>query len=342
MFGYRTDEIVGTDVAKLFTPEDRAIGVPGMELAQARKTGRAADERYHMRKDGTRFYCSGVTQRLGGGGRGFAKIARDLTAQQVSAETLQHAHEDLETRVLMRTKELEALVAEHQTAKNAVTSLLHQLVNAQESERLRIARDLHDHFGQQITTLRLALERTQKELPVGADEIAPALALLGQIGRDLDFLAWELRPAVLDELGLAAALPRFVTEWAAHVGIQAECRFGEFESGQLARDAEIAFYRVTQEALNNVSKHAHASRVDVVLASTGGKVVLVVEDNGVGFEPSENTASRGFGLASMRERAALVGATLEVESAPGEGTSVFLRCPIRNEQDAGDDAKARV
>src|SRR6185312_6221561 len=146
----------------------------------------------------------------------------------------------------------------------AVTSLLHQLVNAQEGERLRIARDLHDHFGQQITTLRLALERTQKALPVGAEEIGRALTLLGQIGRDLDFLAWELRPAVLDELGLAAALPRFVTEWSAHVGIHAECRFGEFESGQLARDAEIAFYRVTQEALNNVSKHAHASRLDVV------------------------------------------------------------------------------
>jgi two-component system, NarL family, sensor histidine kinase UhpB len=144
---------------------------------------------------------------------------------------------------------------------------------------------------------------------------------------------------VLDELGLAAALPRFVTEWAAHVGIHADCRFGEFQSGQLARDAEIAFYRVTQEALNNVSKHAHASRVDVVLASTGGKVVLVIEDDGVGFDPSDETAARGFGFAGMRERAALVGATLEIESAPGDGTSVFLRCPIRTAQGAGGDAR---
>jgi two-component system, chemotaxis family, CheB/CheR fusion protein len=339
MFGYRTDEIVGTDGAKLFTPEDREAGMPAAELAQARRTGRAADERYHVRKNGSRFYCSGVTQRLGGGGQGFAKIARDLTAQQTNADNLRHAHDELETRVLTRTKELEALVAEHQTAKNAVTSLLHRLVNAQESERLRIARDLHDHFGQQITTLRLALERTQKELPVGGNEIGRALALLAQIGRDLDFLAWELRPAVLDELGLAAALPRFVTEWAAHVGIHADCRFGEFQSGQLARDAEIAFYRVTQEALNNVSKHAHASRVDVVLASTGGKVVLVIEDDGVGFDPSDETAARGFGFAGMRERAALVGATLEIESAPGDGTSVFLRCPIRTAQGAGGDAR---
>jgi len=153
--------------------------------------------------------------------------------------------------------------------------------------------------------------------------------------RDLEFLAWELRPAALDELGLAAALPRFVTEWSAHVGIPAEFRFGGFENGQIPRDAEVAFYRVAQEALNNISKHAHASRADVVLAVNDGEVVLVIEDDGVGFDAAgDGFRASGLGLAGMRERAALAGATLQVESAPGRGTSIFLRRPV--------DAAARV
>jgi two-component system CheB/CheR fusion protein len=341
MFGYTADEIVGLSAETLFTAEDRAAGVYAAELSEARRSGRAADERYHVRKNGTKFFCSGVTRRLGSGGIGFAKIARDLTGQQKAAEALQTAHDELEARVSQRTRELEAALAEQQGAKLVVTNLLHRLVSAQEDERGRIARDLHDHVGQQLTALRLALERSQQRgpgAPAGADEdIGRALALTQQLGRDLDFLAWELRPTALDELGLAAALPRFVTEWSAHVGIPAEFRFVKFGTTQLPRDAQVAFYRIAQEALNNVSKHAHASRADVVLATSDGQVVMTVEDDGVGFDPSDPAvAQRGFGLAGMRERAALVNATLHVESTPGKGTSVFLRRPLngQSEQDA--------
>jgi two-component system CheB/CheR fusion protein len=333
MFGYTADEIVGVSAETLFTAEDRAAGVHAAELSEARRSGRAADERYHVRKNGTKFFCSGVTRRLGSGGFGFAKIARDLTGQQKVAEALQTAHDELEARVSRRTRELEAALAEQRAAKLVVTNLLHRLVSAQEDERGRIARDLHDHVGQQLTALRLALERSQQRGPgarAGADEdVARALALTQQLGRDLDFLAWELRPTALDELGLAAALPRFVTEWSAHVGIPAEFRFVNFDTTQLPRDAQVAFYRIAQEALNNVSKHAHASRADVVLATADGHVVMTVEDDGVGFDPSDPAvAQRGLGLAGMRERAALANATLQVESTPGKGTSVFLRRPF--------------
>lgn len=215
-------------------------------------------------------------------------------------------------------------------ARQEVTTLLRRLVNAQEVERGRIARDLHDQLGQQLTALRLALERVQERPgPAGpTDEaIAQALALTRQIGRDIDFLAWELRPGTLDELGLAAALPRLVREWSAHVGVAGEVRFGGFEPGQLARDAEVAFYRVAQEALNNVAKHARATRVDVVLATSQNHVTLVVEDDGVGFEP-DGRAGNGAGLAGMRERALLAGATLQIESTPGKGTAIYLRRPV--------------
>src|SRR5262249_54633574 len=143
---------------------------------------------------------------------GFAKIARDLTSQRQVADALRGAQTELELAVRTRTAELQAEIESHAAAKGSVTNLLHRIVNTQEDERRRIARDLHDHLGQQLTALRLALERHQSIPAADRDgDIDEALSLTQQIGRDVDFLAWELRPAVLDELGLAAALPRFVT-----------------------------------------------------------------------------------------------------------------------------------
>ena len=331
MFGYTADEIVGSGIEVLFTPEDRAAGVHVREQAEARRSGRVAYERYHVRKDGGRLYSSGVMHRLGSGGMGFANIARDLTAQRQSAEALQAVHDQFETRLGERTRDLEDAVREQEAGKDAVTGLVRRLVTAQEDERHRIARDLHDHFGQQLTALRQMLERVKEARgdgdPASAD-VDRALETTSQIGRDVDFLAWELRPAALDELGLAAALPRFVKEWSAHTGLPVEFRSGGFDKGQLPREAEVAFYRIAQEALNNVLKHAHASRVDMVLSATDGQVVLVVEDDGIGFDPADSLGkSDGIGLASMRERAVLVGGVVQIESEPGKGTSVYVRRP---------------
>jgi signal transduction histidine kinase len=203
-------------------------------------------------------------------------------------------------------------------------------VTSQEDERARIARDLHDQIGQQLTALRLTLERVADDGSGSDGQLTRAVSLAKNIDSELGFIAWELRPAVLDDLGLAAALPRFVSDWSEHYGVVAEYRGSAFQSGHLPREAEVAFYRIAQEALNNVAKHAHASRVDVMLESRDGSVVLVVEDDGVGFDqaalPGEE---RGIGLVGMRERAALIGATLQIESSPGDGTSIFVRVSER-------------
>jgi chemotaxis family two-component system sensor kinase Cph1 len=233
-----------------------------------------------------------------------------------------------------------AQLAEARTVNQGdVSTLLFRLVAAQENERARIARDLHDHLGQQLTVLRLTLERGETERAPGSvpsASLATALALLQKIEKDVDFLGWQLRPAVLDELGLSAALPRFVAQWSELTGVQAEYRGVALGDGQLPKDAEVAFYRIAQEALNNIVKHAAAGRVDVVLGATDTEVTLVIEDDGIGFEaaalPEQTT---GFGLAGIRERAALVGATLAIESSPGEGTGIFLRCPTAPRPKAG-------
>jgi signal transduction histidine kinase len=127
-------------------------------------------------------------------------------------------------------------------------------------------------------------------------------------------------------------LPRFIADWSRHYDVATEFRANGYDSGDLPRETEVTFYRVTQEALNNVVKHAHATRVDVLLEARDRIVTLVIEDDGVGFDTADHgTLTDGIGLASMRERAALCGATLEIESTPGKGTTVFLRAPLRGD-----------
>jgi signal transduction histidine kinase len=180
--------------------------------------------------------------------------------------------------------------------------------------------------------LRLALERHREALPAvpGSDtHLDRALALTTQIDAAVDFLAWELRPAALDDLGLVAALPRFLDEWSAYHDIPARFQMPGTLATRLSPEAEITFYRIAQEALNNVVKHAQATRVDVVLDAGRDTVLLIVEDDGVGFDAAASESKpTGIGVLGMRERAGLIGATLQVESSPDKGTTVYLRYPL--------------
>ena len=270
MFGYGTDEIDRPECVACCSR--RRIARPGhsRRSSKVRDTMAAPlDERFHVRKNGTRFFCSGVTTRLGNDAAlGFVKIARDLTPQRDAADALSKANAGLEARVAQRTHDLQQQIVQRTTAQEHVTDLMHKLVSAQEEQRARIARDLHDQLGQQLTTLRLTLERLRDRatsIKPADDDLSRALQLTQQIDKEVDFLAWELRPAVLDDLGLAAALPQFVRDWSAHYGIPAEVRTSAVANGQLSRDVEVTFYRIAQEALNNVVKHAHATRADVLL-----------------------------------------------------------------------------
>jgi signal transduction histidine kinase len=311
-------------------------------METARREGRAADERWHVRKDGSRFYASGVMTAIMHGGvlRGFAKVARDLTNQQQSAEELRRAHDHLELRVGERTEELKgavelmlAEVKERAAAEAKARGLVGQLVTAQEDERRRISRDLHDQLGQQLTALRLKLEalkeqsRNRKQMREQVEELQ---ALAARIDSEVDFLAWELRPSALDDLGLAPALANFAEEWSKHYNIPAEVHIAGMEGVRLTPQAETCLYRITQESLNNIYKYAQAARVEVILERRDGSAVLVIEDDGVGFDLSQAAGGedgRGLGLVGMRERAALLGGSLEIETAPGKGTTIFARVP---------------
>ncbi len=307
MFGYAESEIIGRNCEILFTPEDRAQGVPAAEMQAAIERGSVEDERIHVRKDGSRFFFSGVIQPLKDSAiKGFVKIARDMT-------------ERIEAEQTMRQKEM-----------------LQKMIGAQEDERRRIARDLHDELGQLLVALRLKLEAVRKSCETNQElraRVDDSQTLAKRIDDGLDFLAWELRPAALDDLGLRAALEKYVREWTHYAGITATLLGSGYKKERLAPEVETNLYRIAQEALNNAYKHSDAKTVEIVLEKRGADtIVLIVEDDGKGFNPkTKMTRGKGIGLIGMTERAALIGGSLAIESAPGKGTTVHVRVPIKTE-----------
>ena len=352
MFGWREQEAIGRPAAMLYTPEDQEQGVPEGEMARAERKGRASDERWHVRSDGTKFFASGVVAPLresGGAMIGFVKIARDLTDSKRWEDALQQEHDALEVRVQERTAELatantslDTQLQERRQAEEQVRGLLRRLLTVQEDERRRIARDLHDHVGQQIAGLRLKIDamtevsREHAELRAAVED---AQQTISKIDRELDFFTWELRPAALNHLGLATTLGNFIREWSKEFGISVEYHTRGLDGVRLSYEIETNLYRIAQEALNNIYKHANAGRVGVMLERRRHQLILVIEDDGVGFGNAERSATdedRGIGLVGMEERSALIGGIVEIESAEGKGTTVFVQVPLPGDEGIGD------
>jgi PAS domain S-box-containing protein len=349
-FGYSAQEAIGQNCRILFTKEDQASNESEKEQKTAREKGCAEDERWHLRKDGSHFFASGVQTPLydeTGKHTGYAKIARDLTERINFQEELQDVKDNLEVQVRHRTSELnesnESLrseVTERTQSEKSRVALLRKIVKTQEDERKRIAREIHDHVGQQVTGLQIQLQLLLNKYEKDSEltkEIKKVKSIANQIDSDVDFLAWELRPSVLDELGLAAAMKKFLEDWSKQFNISAEFNLIGLDGKHLLPEIEINLYRIGQEALNNTCKYAKASDVSVSLQRLDGTVSLIIEDDGIGFEPTKKAVmtgdDRGLGLVGMKERAELVGGSIEIESSSGKGTTIYVRVPAQFDEE---------
>ena len=211
--------------------------------------------------------------------------------------------------------------------------LVSRLMDVEEIERRRVARELHDQFGQQLSalTLKLAnLRRDRGRRTQFSAQLEPLESIAKQLGADLDLLVSRLRPPPLDDLGLLAALDHYVQRWSEEFGIHADLHAHGLEAGGLSIDMETALYRIVQEALNNVAKHSQARNVAILLEQSTDRVSLIVEDDGVGFNAEQRFQARRFGVTGMRERTALLAGTFDIESSPGHGTAVAVRIPLPN------------
>jgi two-component system, chemotaxis family, sensor kinase Cph1 len=223
--------------------------------------------------------------------------------------------------------------AELRTAEQR-KQLLHQAVLAQETERTRIARELHDSLGQYLTALQLGLNAVGRRCgtdPAATEALARLHALTAEIGGEVNRVAWELRPTALDDLGLRTAISQYLEEWAERSRLRFDLQVN-LGDHRLPQPVETTLYRALQEAVTNVVRHADAEHCAVILDATAQQVQLIVEDDGTGFEPDEpgngGQGTMRLGLLGMRERLALVDGVLEVESTPGGGTTLFVRVPI--------------
>ncbi|MBI4797684.1 MAG: PAS domain S-box protein [Desulfarculus sp.] len=221
-------------------------------------------------------------------------------------------------------------ISEIKAAQANQRRLSGMILASQEKERTAIARELHDELGQVLTALRIDATWLERRLRGGdqkaAERASSMCQLIDRTITDVRSIATRLRPAVLDDLGLVDALEWYTGDFEKRTGIV--CRFSQRQVPLIRGVRAIAAYRVAQEALTNVARHAEAARVEVSLEITDGWLVLTVSDDGRGFERRPFSGQGGWGLAGMQERAALAGGELVITSAPGQGTKVVLRLPL--------------
>ena len=225
-------------------------------------------------------------------------------------------------------KRTEQIIGEKET--------LQKFVAAQENERKRIARDIHDHIGQSIVGLQLNLQfirEKYKEDLVLEKDFEKLQKIVSKLNSDADFLAWELRPSVLDDLGLTLALTDYVKEWSIQFQTPAEFRQIGLNNQKFLPEIEINLYRIAQEALNNAAKHASAEAASIILEKRDSHIILIIEDNGKGFNPRGKARitgdDKGMGLLGMKERAEMIKGTVEIESSPNKGTTIYVKVPAR-------------
>lgn len=325
IFGYTATEMIGRSILTLIPAHLRR------DMAWLLATVRGAHDIHtydavRLTKDGR---CIDVSVTLSplkdavGQFVGVSKVIRDISERKRGETLLQQAHEALEVKVQERTAELSR-------ANNSLRELSGRLMQVQEEERSRLARDLHDEIGQLLTALKIDLQAIQHG-EVGrarSGSLMDSLALVDRLLTQVRTLALDLRPAILDDLGLVSALRWYANRqaerngWILHFSVEGMAE-------RVPALIEVACFRSVQEALTNIAKYASAKIIDLTLSRQDQEVTLVIQDNGIGFDmaSARQHAQDGesMGLFGMEERVRLAGGSLVIVSKPGQGTRLHLR-----------------
>lgn len=321
MFGYEPGELLGQPANVVNAPGERSPEDAAREMiGRLQRAGVWKGEVYTRKKDGTPFWCEATVSGLEhpGYGRVWVAVHSDITKRKLAQQALEISQEALRRN----REELRALAA--------------QLLRIQDEERRRISRDLHDDINQRLAILAVEIERLGERLASAPVQVGRSVRAIQdrvvELSEDLRHLAYQLHPPILDDLGLPVSLQRMIDEFVARSGVH-----GGFVHRNvpevLSQEIATCLYRIVQESLSNVSRHAKASRVDVELARSGDGLMVTVTDDGIGFNPGPLRDGRGgLGLLSMKERVALVEGVLEVSSTLGKGTQVRALVPLLEEE----------
>jgi PAS domain S-box-containing protein len=353
IFGWTRQEAVGRFLSvTIVPPQHREAHERGLRRFLATGEGPMLNTRVEIsgcHRDGHEIPIElAISPAMGqGGAYTFSAFVRDISARKqteeqsrMHQEELQRLNEALDRRVQIRTQELaaanESLVAEVsermqterslESSRQALQKLTLQLLRVQEEERRRISRDLHDDINQRLALLAMDIEAVGQQLSSSSDDVGRAVQEIQdrvvELSDVVRHLAYQLHPSILDDLGLPIALQRLVDDFTARSRIRGS--FGHRDvPAAVPQEIASCLYRVAQESLSNVARHASASQVDVELTRSQSELIVTITDNGVGFDYERSGhGSHGLGLIGMKERVALVHGELLVSSAVGKGTRV--------------------
>lgn len=320
--GYTREEIVGQHFSKFYLPEAIQSGWPQRELLLAQKEGRFADEGWRVRKDGTVFWASVIITALrsaDGEHTGFAKITQDMTERRRTEEQVQALNRELRQR--LSQLEESRRVIELRTME--LQKLSSQLLHIQDEERRRIARELHDDLGQQLSALKMLMQN-----PKDKDE---ALQTADKAVASVRNLSYLLHPPLLDETGLRSALYWYTEGLTKRSGIQISMTVKPQIFPRLSKEMEMTIFRIVQEGLTNVYRHADSDSARVEIDKQAEWVFVRVRDHGKGLpkeiEGKTLTPNIGVGVAGMRERLRQLGGELTLSRAE-PGTLLEAKLPL--------------
>ncbi len=325
MQGYKAEEIIGEHLSRFFTSEDITANKPEKELKTALEIGEAEEEVWHVRKDGSLFWASVTITALrdvDGMLRGFVKITRDITERRKAEEELHTVYGKLEMRVLERTLDLNR-------SNEQLRNLAAHLQSVREEERAKIAREIHDEFGQTLSALKMELSWFREKYgdhKAIFDKSGAMLDAVSKTIRSVRRMYTELRPSILDDFGIVDAMQWQADEFQKRTRI--ECAVDPVpEDIKLDKERSTALFRIFQETLTNVLKHARATKVTARLAINNDNITLEVIDNGKGITEEQLSKPQSFGLIGIRERVYPWGGKVEVTGNKNKGTIVKVSMP---------------